>query len=399
MPSFPRFKAFIAALIVLSLVALAIVASAFLMPRALQQQLAHAQMEQAQLRTQLQEMRRQVEELRDQLNESQSKLAQTQTRLTELTGQVQERDRQIAELQRQLEEYRRREGSRTKVLFIGGLDSHFQRVSTQSFAPLKSLLLTQGYSANDLLTFSYAGGELNGLGEYAPAYYDCSWTRLGIERTYAQLRSFLQAYARMRPDVSFVLVGHSFGGLLAFRALEDSDLPVSKVITIEAPLNGISWPKEQWAQVLTGCETAWSNGSIADVAKMAGPARAQNRETVARATERGVTVVTVGNADDCYYRPLACRGALLAALGVALLQPLSTYLCPVSPVFCDLKAAAPVLGFWALADESSTQIVEGATYAALWSLGSGGQTTSSHWMAVHHPESLAMLLQLIGGPS
>jgi pimeloyl-ACP methyl ester carboxylesterase len=391
-------QALLSALGVLALLAAAVTAGVFVSPSASRDQLTQAQTEQEPLQAQLQETLRQIEELRAQLMESQARLTNAQAQLAELVGRLQERDRQIAELQRQLEEYRQREGSRTKVLFIGGLDSHLQRVSTQSFRPLQSLLQAEGYSTSDLITFSYAGGELNGLGEYTPAFYDCSWTRLGIERTYAQLKAFLTAYGRMRPDVSFVLVGHSFGGLLAFRALEDPELPVSKVVTIEAPLNGISWPKAQWAQLFTGCETAWDNGSITDVAKMAGPTRARNRETVAKATERGVTVVTVGNADDCYYRPLACRGAALAAFGVALVQPLFTYLCPLSPAFCELKATGPLLGFWALADESRTQIVEGATYAALWPLGSGGHTTSSHHIVIHHPQSLTTLVQLIGRP-
>lgn len=352
----------------------------------LTQGLKDAQANLRETQSQVEQARGQVSELTGQLNQTQGELRQAQSQATDLTAKVQQRDQQIADLQRQIQEYQRREGSKTKVLLIGGLDSSFVSVTSEVFPSLYSTLLRQGFGAQDILTFSYDGGELNGLGEYSQWGWNCASTRLGFAPTYARLSGLLSAYKRARPDVSFVLVGHSYGGFLALQPLQDPTLPVSKVITVDAPLHGVASLSDMWLRLFGGCD--YPNTTFSDLQRIA--SSSSNRQLVASAQARGVYVATVGNSDDCYYKPSACNGPALGAVGLTL------YGCIFGPIGCFIGGLFSLAS--AAGDETATQIIDNASYTALWSLGPPYDMSLSHRIVLHHWQSLPAIAQLVGRP-
>jgi pimeloyl-ACP methyl ester carboxylesterase len=135
-----------------------------------------------------------------------------------------------------------------RVLFIGGLNKGNE--SWYGFNDLKAELVRRGYNSRDLLFFSYRGGYVNGLGEYAADGYTCS--ELGGD-DYGRVTRFLSNYKEMRPDVSFALVGHSYGGLVAYETIGTPSLPVSSVVTVDSPLKRIGDLRTIWGELLSLC--------------------------------------------------------------------------------------------------------------------------------------------------
>ncbi len=315
------------------------------------------------------------------LVERNAALAERHETIQELVSRVRSLEDQVRSLDEQLKLYKEREGSQRKVLLIAGMDSSLTS-SVDVFSDVLAALLREGFKTQDVFHFSFAGGLLNGLGEYKPDEYECASLRLGMEPARDRLRKLLSAYQHERPDVRWTIVGHSFGGLLAFESLRDQALPVRQVIAIDAPLHGVSTAKSLWARLLPPCDGS-TFSRIPDDLELRGRdprSRQANSVVVVEARARGVSVVTVGNLNDCLYNPGPCL-SLRCSQGTSR-AGLDAFLCSLLSVF-------------GLADETRTQVVDEADYAALWSLGTGGDFLDSHWLALRRAEAVAFLVSMV----
>lgn len=333
--------------------------------------------------------------------------AEAQRRRLEVA--LDELESRVRDLQEQVDEYRRREGTDRRVLFIGGMTS-VPTTGEYPYVQLKQELIRRGWALEDLHAFSYRGGSLNGLGEYVAQSYDCADLRPweGV----AKLARYLEGYRQMRPDVSFTLVGHSYGGLVALRVLSMDDLPVRAVVAIDSPLNGISPGKAMAAQHVRAEQgfCAAADQVYHHLAYQQGDWPLTPGAEVGHARRKGIRIATVGNTQDCLYNPIACaeirtrvEEQRTLGTGVALLGGVLG--CLLGPWGCVLGSAGTAgavsaqipfdLG-QALADESSTQVVPETDWSELRPLGGDIADSHSRWLTL--PSTVAHLADFIGPP-
>lgn len=204
-----------------------------------------------------------------------------------------------------------------------------------TFGCLRTALRGKGYAQREFLKFSYAGGRMEGR-EWRPNSYACEDVAgRSLQDSVAALDSMLRLYAAAHAPqrVAFTLVGHSYGGLVAFRTLEralEAGAPyiLRRVVTLDSPLNGGSlavvstWIKEHVAAEPNGTGTALPGISSAIVrctgaseACLEGPAAdevaelarnplgatARNAALTERAKAVGIRIHTLGSLDDLVY--------------------------------------------------------------------------------------------------
>ena len=286
-------------------------------------------------------LRSEVGGLQGQVNAKNAEISKLQAWAQQLEAESKKKDAAVQQLQGELQKanaalaaYRAREAAKKKVIFINGLDS---TSATANFGELQVMLGARGYGFQDFLQYSYAGGELNGLGDYSPAPYGCEATRSAAMVSAQPLDNLLRAYREVRPDVQITLVGYSMGGLVALRAGWND--PVS-VVTIGAPLQGINSSVKLLVAALSGCPKG-SDAALIDL-------RNQSWAPV-----NGQRILNVANRNDCVYNPKACpvvlTGLLASGLGCVVL---------LSPESC----VAAATGLWQARNESESQVIPGAEH-------------------------------------
>jgi len=206
------------------------------------------------------------------------------------------------------------------VIFMQGIYTSLDEGGTQGtlveehrFETLKAAFGESGYPDERLLDFSYAGGEVV-LGAWRPKDYRCTRTDRLAAQHVATLEAMLRDYRADHPDAHFTLVGHSYGGYIAFLAAArdatraDGDkLDISAVVTLDAPLKGVSADKKVIFDFVS-CEKTYQAGAEL-VAERGDPAIPAQRE--AQASEmaaQGIRLGTFGNTRDCLWNTAQCIG-------------------------------------------------------------------------------------------
>ena len=205
------------------------------------------------------------------------------------------------------------------VVFIQGLYTTYDTSGTQGtvgethrFEAMKAAFLAKGYAASSLLDFSYAGGTVGADGAWHPADYGCEITDRSPDQNLAPLEKMLKDYRTAHPTSHITLVGHSLGGYLAFlegardaaRASSDK-LGVDVVVTLDAPLKGVSADKKIIIDILPCDKTYIAGGDL--VASKADPSTPDVRRYQAAIMAReGVRLATLGNEFDCLYSTNHC---------------------------------------------------------------------------------------------
>ena len=175
-----------------------------------------------------------------------------------------------------------------------------------------------GFVDTDFLYYSYfpsilGGGEVtcaNGVAGWEPEpYWKTDPVYSSISNSAERLHHMLTAYRGKNPEATFVLVGHSLGGLVAFTEILNADQSelIDTVITIDSPLHGavaFSSDLRNWADTY-GMDECFAQGqAIATLEEMEqnrDATRAQARAIAQAAANKGITLVTMGNDVDCVY--------------------------------------------------------------------------------------------------
>ena len=211
--------------------------------------------------------------------------------------------------------------SRKVIVFLQGicssLDAQSDPMETR-FSALKERLRAKGYTAEDFLEYSYLGGEVS-EGKWAPKSY--SKEVPGQQDIYGasaeNLHNLILRYRTAHPEVSFVLVGHSMGGLIGFQEVgklvggKIPPGPLASLVTLDSPLNGVSHDLLLAAadNYLQPCQLVPSGVAASAISALGGSPNTVdlNQKYALAAEARGMTIVTLGSEDDCLYNPQACH--------------------------------------------------------------------------------------------
>lgn len=207
------------------------------------------------------------------------------------------------------------------VVFVQGLYTYLNEDGTQGtsvedhrFDRMKGAFLEKGYTADDLLDFSYNGGTVTDDGVWQPNDYPCEATDRPSATSVARLEEMLAAYREKHPKAHFTLVGHSLGGYIAFLAASrdatrsaEERLEIDGVVTLDAPLNGVSADKKLVIDLIPCAKTFQAGGEL--VADRANPdIVALRQQQVEAMRQSGMRVATIGNTRDCLYNTRVCTG-------------------------------------------------------------------------------------------
>jgi pimeloyl-ACP methyl ester carboxylesterase len=206
------------------------------------------------------------------------------------------------------------------VVFVQGLYTTLDADGTQGtlvedhrFERMKAAFRAGGYGRDALLDFSYNGGAVD-VGTWDPEPYQCEDTDRLLAANVATLDSMLADYKAEHDDAHFALVGHSLGGVVAFLTgardaarPDDEKLGVDVVVTLDAPLHGVSADKKIILDFVS-CEKTWRAGADF-VAMRLDPSTADvRRYQAAVMAQQGVRLATLGNTRDCLLNTRACIG-------------------------------------------------------------------------------------------
>jgi photosystem II stability/assembly factor-like uncharacterized protein len=209
----------------------------------------------------------------------------------------------------------------TAIVFLQGVCSSIPGgpgSADAAFAPLrKKLIAGYGYTANQFLDYSYAGGKMkekDGVWVWDPKSYG---TMAPISQDYqttswAALDTMLRDYHAHHPKTKFILVGHSLGGVVAFEELVKHHGmygSLAKVVTIDSPLHGITHAVYTSSTLLAGRGIPPCAITGPASAELAGEHQLQPstlRKVVATAQAHHIQVITTGNQRDGLLQPNIC---------------------------------------------------------------------------------------------
>jgi pimeloyl-ACP methyl ester carboxylesterase len=205
------------------------------------------------------------------------------------------------------------------VIFVQGLYTAYDASGTQGtlaeahrFDGMKAAFAAKGYAGTSLLDFSYAGGTVSSDGAWHPASYTCAQTDRFPADNLAVMEQMLKSYRKAHQNAHFTLVGHSLGGYLAF--LEgardaarpaDQKLGVDVVVTLDAPLKGVSADKKIIIDLLP-CDKTYLAGGDLVARKLDATTPDVRRYQAGVMAEAGVRVATLGNEFDCLFNTGHC---------------------------------------------------------------------------------------------
>jgi pimeloyl-ACP methyl ester carboxylesterase len=211
----------------------------------------------------------------------------------------------------------------------------------QQFAPLQAALLARD-SRTAFVFFSYVGSSVQGCGSTPTPYTptDTAQSLAASEAAFQALVSSLLAGCGDRVAV----VGHSLGGLVAFRTL--SDQPASRVfdvVTVDSPLGGAPGSSVNLC-IDTGFCTA--GAVVDDLAQLyAGwpKTTADNAAREARIRSAATRLSAWGNDGDCLYYVTLCTTIAAGALTATTVDARETQWLGISRAIRSNYSFAPHL--------------------------------------------------------
>lgn len=187
--------------------------------------------------------------------------------------------------------------------------------ASEGFNVLKSRLRDRGYAASQLIDYSYTGGYYDlSAGRWSPYYYGCGNTRQELAESTNVLRRMMNDYQRAQATpVKFILIGHSLGGLIGWWhvysswANGSSLQSVSGLVTIDSPLRGLGSGRislfNMFGPPCDSALTEYAQGNVMWLRDQWDTLRDRWRSVGQWATGRGMDIYTIGNSNDCVYKP------------------------------------------------------------------------------------------------
>ncbi len=209
------------------------------------------------------------------------------------------------------------------------------------YALIKNELRNNGFTDNDFIEFSYTGNSVDkNTQRWVSKDYGCTdVTNQSYKQPAKDLIDTIRDYKKTHPSYQIYVIGHSFGGLVAFQALaqeidrrglnDRSTLSIAGLVTIDSPLNGVdrSWGRTfaDWVlssipRILDKCSKDmlnsnatdsvvrlyenWQGGLIKDPARSA--VEESNSLFKSVAIQSGTSVTNIGNLFDCFWSPSLC---------------------------------------------------------------------------------------------
>ena len=208
------------------------------------------------------------------------------------------------------------------IVFVQGLyttyDGETQSTTAEGprFSTLKAAFLDAGYSADDLLDYSYNGGSVANSGPndgaWMPNHYQCNVTDRAADASLSVLEDMLRAYREAHDGVHFTLVGHSLGGYLAYlEGVREASRPdgerldIDVIVTLDAPLLGVEADKKAIIDQIP-CEKTYVAGAELVAAKQQPDIAGVRAAEVAAMSEAGIRLANIGNTADCLWNTGYC---------------------------------------------------------------------------------------------
>lgn len=266
-------------------------------------------------------------------------------------------------------------GSRV-VVFLQGVYTALDEDGTidvgwedHAFDKIKAAYIAAGYNEAQLVDFSYNGGTVSETGEWIPNPYGCTDTDRPSAQNLAPLETMLRDYRAKHPQAHFTLIGHSLGGYLAFleaeresRRSESDRLGIDTVITLAAPLKGVSADKKIALDVAVPCDKTYAAAAEIVADKERPDIAALRAGQVEAMRAAGIRLATLGNNGDCLYNLPRCTQ-----------------------------------GIFSIIDDSPTQYIENADLVKRYEIQSAS-VFLSHFAIFVYPQALIDLIAFAGAP-
>lgn len=200
---------------------------------------------------------------------------------------------------------------RQVVVYLSGITSHYSSNTSESddSKQVRTKLRAAGIDFYTLL-FSYTGGNMSGKGEWVPGQYSCSQTFNSLESSTEHLRSLMRSYSEHYPGVDFVVMGHSLGGVVAWKTITQGlDLTannsrIAVVMTMGSPINGVSYAPAFWYENMCSARDARSTTDATRIAASleSMPSKEENSSMAQYLmSSENVGVVTYVSTEDTVY--------------------------------------------------------------------------------------------------
>ncbi len=199
------------------------------------------------------------------------------------------------------------------VLLVAGYSSTLAAAG-QQFAPLQAALLARD-PRTAFVFFSYQGSSVQGCGS-TPTPYSATDTAQSLAASEALLQSLLQSLMASC-GARVAVVGHSLGGLVAFRT--SSDQPASRVfdvVTVDSPLGGAPASSINLCIDTGFCAAGAVVDDLAELFSNWPQTETDNAARDARIRSVGTRLSAWGNESDCLYYVTLCTTFASNALSV-----------------------------------------------------------------------------------
>jgi hypothetical protein len=190
-----------------------------------------------------------------------------------------------------------------------------------AYDKMKAKFAEAGYEPAKLLSFSYGGGMVDEAGVWHPDPHPCEITDRTSAENLAVLEQMLRDIRAKHPHAHFTLIGHSLGGYLAYlegvregERPEEERLGVDVIVTLDAPLNGVSADKKIALDVAVGCAKTYQAPAEVVADKENPDLRALREAQVEAMRAAGIRVATIGNNNDCLYNLPKCTGGSVSRI-------------------------------------------------------------------------------------